>query len=450
MNNSIILDKKIKINTVLLFIFRIIGTGISFILVPLLIGYLDIKLYGIWLTMLSVTMWINYFDIGVGNGLRNKLTESLTKNNIEEAKTLICAAYIMVIFISIFAFILFPLISMFVSWSKIFNVEDAYNKELHSVMFLIICAVLINFILSLNNHVAYANQMASFPGLRQIIFQSSLLIGVLIILSTSKYGSLFNLAVIYMLSTVGSNVILTFILFNKYKNLIPSLKYFSLIHIKLLMSLGVQFFIIQIAVLIIFATDNIIIANVIGPSEVTNYNVIYKLFTPVLFVHTILITPLWSGFTESFANNNFRWIKSTFKKLNLYTLLLTFVIVILVIFAKPIIFFWLKDLSFYSFPLVVVMALYTFIVMWNNNYAYFLNGVSKLRFQLYTAIIGSSINIPISIFLARNVGLGSPGVALGSIISLSLFAVVGPLQSANILKYKMKVNNQLTNDQNIS
>jgi len=447
MNDSLILDKKIKFNTALLFIFRAISIGISFILVPLLIGYLDIKLYGIWLTILSVTMWINYFDIGIGNGLRNKLTESLTKNNIEEAKTIISTAYIMVTFISIFAFVIFLLIPMFVSWSKIFNIEEGYNAELHSVMLLIISAVLVNFIFSLNNHVAYANQMASFPGFRQVIFQFSLLIGVLIILSTSKHGSLFNLAVIYTLSTVGSNLILTFILFNKYKNLIPSPKYFSLSHIKPLMSLGVQFFIIQIAALIIFATDNMIITHILGPSEVTNYNVIHKLFTPVLFVHTILITPLWSGFTESFANNNFIWIKSTFRKLNLYTLLLAFVIVILALFAKPIIFLWLKDLSFYSFPLVSVMALYTFIMIWNNNYAYFLNGISKLRLQLYTAVIGSAINIPISIFLARNLGLGSPGVALGSIISLSLFAIVGPLQSANILKYKMKAINY---DQSIS
>jgi Na+-driven multidrug efflux pump len=85
------------------------------------------------------------------------------------------------------------------------------------------------------------------------------------------------------------------------------------------------------------------------------------------------------------------------------------------------------------------MAIYTFIMIWNNNYAYFLNGVSKLRVQLYTAVIGGAINIPISIFLAQNVGLGSAGVAVGSIISLSLFAIAGPLQSANILKNRIEV-----------
>jgi O-antigen/teichoic acid export membrane protein len=294
MNDSRGLDRKIKLNTTLLFAFRVFSIGIGFLLVPLLIDYLDVQLYGVWLTILSVTMWINYFDIGIGNGLRNKLTESLVEGNIERAKSLVSTAYVMLTFISISAFVIFLLISGLGSWSRIFNVD-------------------VNFILSLNNHVAYANQEASFSGLWGIISQSFLLMGVLALLTTSKHGGLFSLAVIYALSTVGSNVMLTFYLFRKHRNLIPSPKYFSLNHIKPLMALGTQFFVIQIAALTIFATDNMIIIHVLGPSEVTTYNVIYRLFTPILFVHTILITPLWSAFTESYANNNLKWIKSRLK-----------------------------------------------------------------------------------------------------------------------------------------
>jgi O-antigen/teichoic acid export membrane protein len=434
MDNGHILDEKIKLSSSLLLIIRLVSIAITFFLVPLLIDYLDRELYGVWITILSVTMWINYFDIGVGNGLRNKLTETLVEGNHELAKSLVSTAYVMLIFISISAFVMFLLISMLGNWSRVFNIEAAYNAELQLVMLVVVGSVIINFMLSLNNHVAYAKQNASFPALRELIFQLFLLIGVLSILTTSKHDGLFSLALIYMVSTVGSNIIATLYIFNKYRGLIPSLKYFSLKHVKPLMSLGGQFFLIQIAALIIFATDNMIITHVLMPSEVTNYNIIYRLFTPILFVHTILITPFWSAFTESYANGNREWIKSKLNKLNKYTLFLSFLIIILALFAKPIILLWLKDSSFYNPLLVVVMALYTFIMIWNNNYSYFLNGISKLRLQLYTAVIGGIINIPISIFLAQNVGLGSSGVALGSVISLSLFAIVGPLQSAHILK----------------
>jgi O-antigen/teichoic acid export membrane protein len=44
---------------------------LSLLLVPLTLDYLNPYEYGIWLTLSSVLMWINYFDIGLGNGLRN-------------------------------------------------------------------------------------------------------------------------------------------------------------------------------------------------------------------------------------------------------------------------------------------------------------------------------------------------------------------------------------------
>lgn len=440
MDDNHILDKKIKLNSLLLFIFRVISIVIAFLLVPLLIDYLDMELYGVWLTILSVTMWINYFDIGIGNGLRNKLTEALVEGNKELAKSLISTAYVMLIFISSSTFVIFLLISMLGSWSWVFNIEDIYNAELQLVMLIVVGSGLINFILSLNNHVAYANQDSSFPALRELVFQLFLLIGVIAVLITLKHGSLVSLAIIYMLSTVGSNLMASLYIISKYRSLIPSLKYFSLYHVKPLMSLGGQFFVVQIAALIIFATDNLIITHVIGPSEVTTYNIIYRLFTPIVFLHTILITPLWSAFTESYTNGNFEWIKSNLKTLNKYTSLLLLLTIALALSVKPIILLWLKDSSFYNPSLVVVMALYTFISIWNNNYAYFLNGISKLKLQIYTAVIGSIINIPISIFLAKNVGLGSTGVALGSVISLSLFAIAGPLQSAYILKNGVEGN----------
>ncbi|MDE5975352.1 MAG: hypothetical protein K2G69_02250, partial [Muribaculaceae bacterium] len=48
----------------------------SFLLVPLTLGYLRPVEYGIWMTLSSILVWINYFDIGLGNGLRNKLAEA--------------------------------------------------------------------------------------------------------------------------------------------------------------------------------------------------------------------------------------------------------------------------------------------------------------------------------------------------------------------------------------
>lgn len=54
---------------------------VQLLLVPLTLNCLNQYEYGIWLTINSILIWIDQFDIGLGNGLRNKLAESIAQND---------------------------------------------------------------------------------------------------------------------------------------------------------------------------------------------------------------------------------------------------------------------------------------------------------------------------------------------------------------------------------
>ena len=54
---------------------------ISFIYTPILLTFLGDERYGIWATILSIITWINFFDVGIGNGLRNLLTKEIACND---------------------------------------------------------------------------------------------------------------------------------------------------------------------------------------------------------------------------------------------------------------------------------------------------------------------------------------------------------------------------------
>jgi Na+-driven multidrug efflux pump len=82
------------------------------------------------------------------------------------------------------------------------------------------------------------------------------------------------------------------------------------------------------------------------------------------------------------------------------------------------------------------MAIFIIISIWNNNYALFVNGIGKIKLQMYTAIIAGIINIPISVYFAKSLHYGSGGVILGTVVSLSIFAIVGPIQTYFLLKDK--------------
>jgi O-antigen/teichoic acid export membrane protein len=66
-------------------IVRIVGIAITLLYIPLLLDFLNEEKYGIWITLTTIINWIRIFDVGLGNGLRNKLAEAIALNRQTEA-----------------------------------------------------------------------------------------------------------------------------------------------------------------------------------------------------------------------------------------------------------------------------------------------------------------------------------------------------------------------------
>ena len=97
---------KAKKNILAVFFLKGISVVISFLFVPLAIKFLGTEKYGIWLTVSSVIAWINIFDFGLGNGLRNKLVEAITLKKNHLAKTYVSTSYVMVFLLSVVRMVL--------------------------------------------------------------------------------------------------------------------------------------------------------------------------------------------------------------------------------------------------------------------------------------------------------------------------------------------------------
>jgi hypothetical protein len=85
---------KAKKNIIASFGIKAIDSLVYFLLVPVTLGYLNPYEYGIWLTLSSILMWVNSFDIGLGNGLRNKLAEALANKDKELARAYVSTTFL--------------------------------------------------------------------------------------------------------------------------------------------------------------------------------------------------------------------------------------------------------------------------------------------------------------------------------------------------------------------
>ena len=115
-------------------------------LVPLTIHYVNATQYGIWLTLSSLIGWFSFFDVGLGNGLKNKLAEANALGNIEDGRKYVSTSYAMLIIISAAILAIFILINPFLNWQKILNTTDSGIVELRQLVLLMVSFFSLQFV----------------------------------------------------------------------------------------------------------------------------------------------------------------------------------------------------------------------------------------------------------------------------------------------------------------
>lgn len=404
----------------------------SFLAMPLMIGYLGQEKFGVWSTLLSIISWVLLFDLGLGHGLRNKLTESLAKNDINLAKQFISSCYSLIGIMAISALVLAIAISPFMTWQTVFNTTLIDEIKLRQTVQITAFGILSTFWIGLINQVLNAVQQSAMVNLGQLLTNVLVLFFVFLLTKTST-GHLEYVATAYTAALISVNLAINFLFYKKNTNLKPK-PTLNFSKIKPIFKLGFQFFLIQSATLVIFLTDKILITQLFGPEKVTQYDIIFKLFSIVTLIHGLIMGPLWSAYTDAYHRNDSIWISKTLKnQIKIFFLLLAMTVLIGLL-AKPITELWIGKNVAIDPMLVASMALFCILSTWSNIFATFVNGIGKIKPQLYSSVVAMSINIPIAILLVQYFNTGIYGVVLATCVSLSFFSVIGPVQVFKELK----------------
>ncbi|NUN71313.1 MAG: polysaccharide biosynthesis C-terminal domain-containing protein [Bacteroidetes bacterium] len=97
---------------------------------------------------------------------------------------------------------------------------------------------------------------------------------------------------------------------------------------------------------------------------------------------------------------------------------------------------WLNDTVNVPVSVTVWMCIFAIVSNWNTMFAMFLNGTGKIRLQLYSAVLVSIINVPLSIGLLTYFGVS--GVIMGTVACLGVSAVWSPIQYYKIINNTAK------------
>lgn len=355
---------------------------VMLMMVPLTLHCLGIYQNGVWLTISSVLVWIDYMDIGLGNGLRNKLAMHMAHGDTEEARCVVSSTMVMLVCVVIPMLGILLLLIWQTDVYAFLNVEREVVPEMRAAL---TCAVILacaTFALKFIGNVYMGMQLPVVNNVLLALGQTVALIGTWLLYVTDHATFLNVVSVntgapflVYALSY-------PYTFYCRYPILRPSMRHIQFHSVWELGDLGIKFFFLQMAGVVQFMSANILISMFFTPALVTPYQICYRYISLVLVVFTIICTPIWSATTDAFERNDMMWIEGVNVRMG-YMMWGIWILLVFMVMVSPWVYgVWIGNGCEIPWGMTVLMAVQVFLMVCSMRYSYFLNGMGVLRLQL--------------------------------------------------------------------
>jgi len=428
--------KKVKQQVSITAIYKSISLILNYILIALLINYLGEEKFGIYIALTSLFSWMFLFDLGIAKGMRNYVTTSFSKQNIQEAKEYITTAYVSILFITIIACTIIISVLSFVDLQQFFNIK-LENSYLQSIFFILIIGFFLKFYLSTVDQLNYAIHQSQNVSLNILLVSIFNTIGIFFLWKFEYKNDIIYAITVYSLAIILPYLYSTIYFFYYNKQLIPAFSTYSQKALKNILNNGSKILLIQIGFLLIVGIDRLILLKYGSATDVAKYEILYKVMSIVVFPVSIIMAPLWSSFTEAYEKNDLEWIKKIFKKFYLLTVILLIITLILILSFNVITSIWLTNFPYINFYLRVIMGILIIEIIWSTFHTDFLLGIQDLSYIIRMISIGLLLKFGfLFLSLTNNHILSISDIVISSILGYLIYNINVPFRIKNLIKKK--------------
>src|SRR5208337_4857577 len=402
---------------------RLLSSALTLISLPLAVRYLGAERYGVWATITSTVVWINLLDLGIANTLTNHISRAYALDDKTSAARYFTNALLLTAGASAGAGTAFAFVFPRINWIALFNVSaNVHAREVSSTVAAAAVLMLLGLPCNLgskllagyqelhrNNFAVCAGAVASVVGL-----------GLGIVLRVS-------MPVLFIMSagclTFASFATLLAIVTWAKPWLLPRSSLVDACAIKELLNSGSSFFLIQVAGVIVFSSDNLVVSHYLGAAEVTPYSVTWRLVGLTVLLQSLIFPALWPAYAEAYARQDYGWIRRTFALTMKGTVALNLAgVLMLILLGRTVIRLWAGPAAVPTNFLLLAMGVWALISGFMSVESCLLAALNRTREQAVLSIVAAVVNIALSIALVRHIG--SLGVIGGTILSYLLVLVV--------------------------
>jgi O-antigen/teichoic acid export membrane protein len=391
--------------------------------VPLTLHYLGSERYGLWLTISSLTVFLGFADLGLGNGLMNAVSSAFGRDDRAAARTSVSSAFFMLLGVVVVVLALFAALYVVIPWETVFKVTSplAIREAGPAVAIFVAC-----FALNLPADVVQRVQMGYQEGFASQLWQA---LGSVFGLAAVLTAVHLKLGLPFLVLALSGGPLLATTLnaidqFGRRRPwLRPQWSCASAATARRLLRVGVSFFVLQLAVALAFTSDNLVVAQVLGAEAVPQYAVPMRLFSLLGIALAMALSPLWPAYAEAVVRGDTHWVQRTFRRSLLFSALgIGIPAAILVLVGPWVLTVWVGTAIEPTFWLLLGLGIWATINAVGYSTAMLLNGIGAIWLQ---AILGVAMGVAaLGLKIVFTQRFGVAGTIWATIVAYSLITLL--------------------------
>lgn len=400
-----------------------IGWLANFFLVPLTLNYLGSDQYGFYVTLSSLVTFLNFTDLGIGNGIVNAISSADGSDDRVLARRYVSSAFFLLSFLSIFLIAIFLISFPLIHWKELLNLNSSISlKETNLSILIFILSYLISIPFTLAQKILLGYQEGFqaniFTGISGAV--SFIAVFIAIQLKTDIPGLILASTGSVLLVTIAANIYLFFI---HKKWLLPAVSYMDKPTLRYIFKTSGLYFSLQIAGALAFSSSNVIILKLLDANQVTQFSIPQKLFQIIPTLVGFFMTPLWPAYGEALQRGDSFWVKKAFYRSILLGAILNIPLTtILVIFGIPILHLWAGPNVNPSFEFLLLLGISNLFNVVVGPIAMLMNGSSIIGFQVITSLLFGIATVFLTFLFVPTMGI--TGAIVASLIAQLFISII--------------------------
>ena len=392
--------------------------------VPLALHALGAEAYGLWITLMSLTVMLNFIDLGLGVGMQKTMAVAFGHDDHARIRRIFFTGALALGGFALVALAIGLPLSLLLNWGGMLKItEPILRRQAGAGLAITLGAFALGLPFNALPRLAAATQRGWLQA-GWIALGSIASLAVVALAARARWGFLPLLTLTTLLPTLqglGLWLHLRHALGWKRKKL----ELLSRVERRALAAESLLFSVPQLGLALVQAAPPFVLSLAAGPIAATAFNLLQRLFSPVTQGQILFLNPLWPAVTEAHIRGESAWVHRAFRQSLLVAAGCVVALALLTQFAGPLLHAWIGDAAVLApAPLAwLTCAWFVTQVAW-QPLMYLLVGVGRFSVLAVWGVIGPGLSL-----LAMTAALvwhgGAIAVLAGAVTGLAVGGLPG-------------------------